>query len=191
MRAAAGRRWELSLPEWVEELAPFSSGPYPTVEERMGVVLALARRAVSETVGGPFAAAVFEAESHRLVAAGVNLVFAAGSSVAHAEVVALVMAQQELGSHHLGAPGLPACELVTSTEPCAMCLGAVPWSGVRRLVCGAREEDARAVGFDEGDKPERWPEALAARGIEVLRDVSREAAREVLRRYHAAGGRRY
>jgi tRNA(Arg) A34 adenosine deaminase TadA len=79
-------------------------------------------------------------------------------------------------------------ELVSSTEPCAMCLGAVVWSGVRRLVCGARERDARAVGFDEGPKPEPWIGALAARGIAVLRDVGREASVRVLEQYAAQGG---
>lgn len=69
-----------------------------------------------------------------------------------------------------------------------MCLGAVMWSGVRRLVCGARGADAEAVGFDEGAKPAAWPEALERRGILVLRDVCREQAAAVLRDYHASGG---
>jgi tRNA(Arg) A34 adenosine deaminase TadA len=69
-----------------------------------------------------------------------------------------------------------------------MCLGALPWSGVARVVCGARDADARAVGFDEGDKPADWVEALQARGIEVLVDVEREAAAALLRDYVARGG---
>ena len=83
---------------------------------------------------------------------------------------------------------LPAHELVTSVEPCAMCLGAVPWSGVRRLVCGARGEDACAIGFDEGAKPADWVRGLESRGIEVQRDVLRAAAVAVLRRYVEEGG---
>ena len=35
-----------------------------------------------------------------------------------------------------------AFELVTTTEPCAMCLGAIPWSGLSSVVCGARDQDA-------------------------------------------------
>jgi tRNA(Arg) A34 adenosine deaminase TadA len=46
--------------------------------------------------------------------------------------------------------------MVVSTEPCALCLGAIPWSGIRRLVCGARDEDARSIGFDEGEKVPYW-----------------------------------
>lgn len=83
---------------------------------------------------------------------------------------------------------MPVHDLVTSCEPCAMCFGAVPWSGVRGLVCGARDEDARAIGFDEGPKLESWVRALEQRGIEVVRDVHRVVARRVLEDYAIAGG---
>ena len=65
---------------------------------------------------------------------------------------------------------LAQCTLYTSTEPCAMCLGAIPWSGVRSVICGARDEDARAIGFDEGSKPDDWIKSLKDRGIGVCRD---------------------
>ncbi|MDO8932870.1 MAG: hypothetical protein Q7U97_10785, partial [Rhodocyclaceae bacterium] len=91
-------------------------------EARMGFVLELARDNVAAG-GGPFAAAVFEQESGRLLAAGANRVVANHCSSAHAEIVALSLAQARLGNHDLGAAGLPACELVTSAEPCLMCLG--------------------------------------------------------------------
>jgi tRNA(Arg) A34 adenosine deaminase TadA len=69
-----------------------------------------------------------------------------------------------------------------------MCFGASPWSGVRRLVCGARDEDARAIGFDEGPKLADWITALNDRGIAVLRDVLRDEAVGVLKDYIEAGG---
>ena len=154
----------------------------------MRLVIRLAEQNVRRKTGGPFAAAVFEAASGRLVAVGVNIVVAAHCSSAHAEILALSLAQQKLGTYDLRAAGVPAHELVTSVEPCAMCLGAVPWSGVRRLVCGARGEDACAIGFDEGAKPADWVRALESRGIEVQRDVLRAAAVAVLRRYVEEGG---
>ena len=122
------------------------------------------------------------------MAPGVNLVVPLGCAVAHAEMVAIVIAQRLMGTHDLGGAGLPPFELVTSTEPCAMCLGALPWSGIRRLACGARDEDARAVGFDEGDKPANWPGLLERRGIGVTRDVRRGEAAAVLRQYVDNGG---
>ncbi|MGC9360154.1 MAG: deaminase, partial [Anaerolineae bacterium] len=113
------------------------------------------------------------------------------ASWAHAEMVALALAQQTLGTYDLRSEGAPRCALVTSAEPCAMCLGAVPWSGVQQLVCGARDEDVRAIGFDEGHKPADWVAALEHRGIVVLRDVLRDEAAAALRAYAAQGGAIY
>jgi tRNA(Arg) A34 adenosine deaminase TadA len=72
-----------------------------------------------------------------------------------------------------------------------MCLGAIPWSGVRRLVCGARGDDVCAIGFDEGAKPADWVGELRKRGIEVVQDVLRQEAQDVLRQYAEAGGKIY
>ena len=157
----------------------------------MELVITLARKNVDEGTGGPFGAGIFEMLTGRLIAPGTNMVMSANCSVAHAEIVAMMLAQKRMGSYDLGADRLPAMELVSSTEPCAMCLGAVVWSGVRRLVCGSRDADARKVGFDEGSKPEDWIGALEARGITVVRDVEREAAVRVLEHYLAQGGMIY
>jgi len=181
-------RFVLRLPDWVEVLLSDSERVYPTIEERMQLAVDLARRNVQHGTGGPFGAGVFDMETGKLLAPGVNLVVPLRCSTAHAEIVALTIAQQRAGSFDLGSSGLPPYELVSSTEPCAMCLGAVPWSGVRRLVCGARDEDARRVGFDEGAKPGDWVASLEGRGIAVLRDVCRTAAVAVLEQYRSAGG---
>jgi tRNA(Arg) A34 adenosine deaminase TadA len=69
-----------------------------------------------------------------------------------------------------------------------MCLGAIPWSGIRSVVCGARDEDARSIGFDEGHKPPDWINSLDSRGISVVRDVLREQAKAVLLEYRERGG---
>lgn len=138
--------------------------------------------------GGPFAAGVFD-QNGGLIAVGVNRVVPASAAIAHAEMVAIAAAGQQLGSWNLGDHG-PA-QLVSSTEPCAMCLGAVPWSGVSSLVTGARDADARAVGFDEGDKMSDWVSLLEARGIAVTRDVLREKSVNLLNRYAEQGGEIY
>ena len=173
------------LPRWAT--SPLEGlGALPDVEARMALVLQLAAATVTHSSGGPFAAALFTLGDGRLIAAGVNLVLATRAPVAHAEIVAIALAGSRLGTHDLAQAG--PIELVTSCEPCAMCMGALPWAGVSRLVCGARDEDARAVGFDEGDKHPDWPDRLQARGIEVVRDVGREEAAEILRRYAEGGG---
>ena len=123
---------------------------------------------VERGTGGTFGAAIFERESGRLIAPGVNLVVGSGCSVFHAEMVAILVAQRIVGGFDLGAGG-GLYELVASTEPCVMCLGAVPWYGVRSLLCGACGEDAEEIGFDERTKPDQWVRSLEKRGIVVTR----------------------
>ncbi len=179
------------LPVWVDDFLKSEPACFPTVEARMGFVIRLASHNVETGSGGPFGAAVFERDSGLLVSVGVNAVIASHCSHAHAEMVALALAQQQRGTHDLSSPDLPAHELVTSCEPCAMCMGAIPWSGVKRVICGARDEDARAIGFDEGAKPDNWQAELAARGVEVLTGIRRNEAVAVLQRYAETNGMIY
>lgn len=172
----------LSLPSWLDEVNA-ASHQFGDDEAAMAFAVALSRRNVADG-GGPFAALVLSAEGE-LVAAGVNRVVPARSSLLHAEMLALLLAQQRLGTHDLAAAG--RFSLVTSCAPCAMCLGAIPWSGIARLVCGARGEDAEQVGFDEGDKPGHWQARLQSRAIVLREDVGRHAAVQVLEEYKESG----
>jgi tRNA(Arg) A34 adenosine deaminase TadA len=143
---------------------------------------------VAHGTGGPFAAGIFDTQTGRLIAPGVNLVMSLNCSIFHAEVTAILSAQKRLGTFDLGIPQLSPMEIVCSSEPCMMCLGTILWSGIKRLVCGARHEDAERIGFDEGPRPENWPEALEKRGVQVLRNVLRDRAVSVLRIYRDSGG---
>jgi tRNA(Arg) A34 adenosine deaminase TadA len=127
----------------VEECLGDPGRTYPTEEDRMRLVIEFSRSNVDHEIGGPFGAGVFDLETNRLIAPGVNLVTTSNLSAADAEIVAIMVAQRVVGHVDLGGPGHPPYELVASTEPYAQCFGSVPWSGVRRLVCGARDEDAR------------------------------------------------
>ena len=157
----------------------------------MELVTRLAQLNIDYGTGGPFGAGVFRLDTQELVSPGVNLVLSSKSSIAHAEIVAIMMAQQAVGSHDLGAIGLHSHELVTSCEPCGMCLGAISWSGIRQVMCGARGSDAEAVGFDEGPKPVNWVTQLEQRGITVTLDIGRTNASSVLQRYVQKGGEVY
>ncbi|WP_425400992.1 nucleoside deaminase [Aeoliella sp.] len=182
---------EVTLPAWVESFLPPVDHLYRSDEERMDLAINLARKNIEQGTGGPFGAAVFDLDSQTLLAPGVNVVVSTKWSGGHAEMVAFAMAQQLVGSHDLGGEQHRRYEIVTSCEPCSMCFGATPWSGVKRLVCGATEADARAIGFDEGPKPENWIEALHSRGIEVIEGVRRAEAAQVLRDYATTGGHIY
>jgi len=177
----------LRLPQWLGTLVAQGDLTLASTESRMRFAIELARQNVERRTGGPFGAAVFEAASGQVVGVGVNLVEASSCSMAHAEMIAIALAQQAVGRYDLSAAD-DVYELATSTEPCAMCLGAIPWSGLRRVICGAHGEDAAAIGFDEGAKPADWVGELRRRGIEVIRDVLRDEAQAVLQQYAKAGG---
>ena len=78
-------------------------------------------------------------------------------------------------------------ELFTSCEPCAMCLGATLWSGVSRIVCAATKDDAQSIGFDEGPVYKSSYDHLVSCGVQVTRNVMREEAASVLKRYGSSG----
>jgi tRNA(Arg) A34 adenosine deaminase TadA len=177
----------ITLPPWAGSAVDWARR-YERDDEKMRVAIALARLNVEHETGGPFGAAVFASDTGRLVGIGVNSVVRLNSSTLHAEVVALMLAERQLASFSLAAPGLPRHELVTSCEPCAMCLGATLWSGVRRLVCGATREDATRLGFDEGPVFPASYEYLAHAGIEVAHEVCRAEARAVLELYRSRSG---
>jgi len=179
--------YSITLPKWMSDFLSEKNEIYPSLEERMALAIKLSANNIKND-GGPFGAAVFERESGRLIAPGINLVLQTNCSVVHAEIVAIILAQQKLATFDLGAEGQPDYELVTTTEPCAMCLGAIPWSGISSLVCGARDADARNIGFDEGDKPDEWIKKLESRSIAVTRDVLRDKARAVMQKYVDEGG---
>ena len=177
----------LDLPDWVPaellQLPEF----LPDLEARMAAVLRFARLNTKNQTGGPFAAGVFEHDSGRLIVIGVNRVVPLSCSSAHAEIMALSLAQQRLGVYDLGGPGMPAHQLVVNWSPCAMCFGAVLWSGIRSLVIAGADSEMEAItGFDEGPMPEQWRKELAKRGIELAEGMLREEALADFRTFAAS-----
>jgi tRNA(Arg) A34 adenosine deaminase TadA len=181
------REVRIAYPQWVAERVPWAAR-FATEHDRIGLAIDLARWNIEVGAGGPFGAAVFERESGRLVAVGMNLVVPLANSALHAEMMAFMMAQARLGSYTLAADGMPEHELATSCEPCAMCLGATLWSGVRRLVCAATRDDASRVAFDEGPVFTESYDYLRDRGIEVRHGVRRAEAAAVLELYQRRSG---
>jgi tRNA(Arg) A34 adenosine deaminase TadA len=177
----------IACPAWVDDVLDWER-TYDDDEARMSVALTCARENVLRETGGPFGAAIFDGDSGRLVAVGVNLVVPLDNSSLHAEIVAFMMAQATLGTYTLQRPDLPPHELHTSCEPCAMCLGAVLWSGVRRVVWSALRADADSIRFDEGPVFAASYEYLRVRGIAFEGGVLRPEGQEVLRLYGERGG---
>lgn len=172
----------VAMPEWLSEEMSRRPTVYPDLAQRVRLVIEFSRLNIEHDTGGPFAAAVFEEESGKLVSLGVNRVVPTCVSSAHAEFTALALAQQKLATFDLGGAGLPAHQLVVNWRPCTMCFGAVIWSGVRSLaLAGSGVAVEEITGFDEGPMMDNWVEELNQRGITVLDNLDIDAALEVFR----------
>ena len=180
---------QLTLPDWLRH-ALDDDRVYGDDESRVALAIDLARRNVENATGGPFGAAVFTSDG-QLVSVGVNRVLPQNCSVAHAEMMAYMLAQARVQRSRLNENG-ERFVLATSAQPCCQCYGATFWAGIDELLIGARSADVEELTeFDEGPLPADWIGELEARGIAVRRDILRDAARGVFLRYRELGGARY
>src|SRR4249919_2695299 len=174
-----------TLPSWVHDEVD-ADRIYTDADSRIALAIDLSRRNVAHGSGGPFGAAVFN-EAGRLIGIGVNRVVPSQCSSAHAEILALSCSQQRVQRYRLNEDG-GRITLATSSQPCAMCYGALIWAGINELLIGANNDDVQMLtGFDEGPLPTDWIGELEQRGIGVQRDLLREHARDVLRTYGEIG----
>jgi guanine deaminase len=102
----------------------------------------LAAKNVETARGGPYGAVVVK--NGEVVASSGNCVTCNLDPTAHAEVMAIRLACEKLGSFQL-----TGCTLYTSCEPCPMCLGAIYWARLERVFFACNRHDAAAAGFDD------------------------------------------
>jgi tRNA(Arg) A34 adenosine deaminase TadA len=177
----------ITWPEWIHDTVTFGTR-YATDDDRMRLAIALARQNVQRGTGGPFGAAIFERSTGELLSVGVNSVVRLNNSTVHAEMLAITMAEHRIGSYTLAGSESTSYELFSSCDPCAMCLGAILWSGLRRLITGADRDDATALGFEEGPVFPQSYVYLQERDVAITRGVLRRDAAEVLELYRRQGG---
>jgi guanine deaminase len=111
-------------------------------EKFMRMAIELAEHNVKQAAGGPFGAVIVK--DGMVVARSANKVVAQNDPTAHAEISAIRLACQELGTHIL-----EGCTIYTSCEPCPMCLGAIYWARIDNIYYGNTKADAAGIGFDD------------------------------------------
>jgi guanine deaminase len=92
--------------------------------------------------GGPFGAVIVK--EGKIIATGVNRVTDHNDPTAHAEVNAIRSACNVLNTFDLSG-----CDIYSSCEPCPMCLGAIYWARLSKLVFANTKKDARDIKFDD------------------------------------------
>lgn len=105
----------------------------------------------------PFGAVVVDAGGQVIATFGNNSLPPEGDPTQHAEMRAVAAAFRAVG-----AEGMVGSTLFTSAEPCAMCSGAVYWTGVDRVVYALSER--RLLGLT-GDHPENPTFSLPCREV--------------------------
>ena len=129
--------------------------------------IALAEASI-EAGGGPFGAVVVHQGA--VIGEGSNQVTASHDPTAHAEVEAIRNACKKLGGF-----SLENCTIYTSCEPCPMCLGAIYWARLDRIVYANDRHDAAAIGFDDRHIYEQLAKPIESQAIPVRRLLSDEA----------------
>ncbi|OQP52726.1 nucleoside deaminase [Niastella populi] len=108
----------------------------------MQAALDLARKGMNSGIGGPFGCIIVKGDT--IVGKGCNSVSSTNDPTAHAEVVAIRDACNNLQTFQL-----TDCEIYTSCEPCPMCMGAIYWARPKKVYFGATRHDAADAGFDD------------------------------------------
>jgi guanine deaminase len=129
-------------------------------ESFMREAIQLSVEAVRTGKGGPFGCVIVR--GGKVVARGNNKVTSTCDPTAHAEVVAIREACKSLGAFQL-----TDCVLYTSCEPCPMCLSAIYWARIPKVLYGNTRPDAAAIGFDDDFIYQEVPLAPEKRRIEM------------------------
>ncbi len=110
------------------------------LQHLMSLAAADAYEGMKKGDGGPFGAIVCQGE--RIVSTAHNSVFLLTDPTAHAEITAIREACRTLGRLHL-----EDCTLITTCEPCPMCLSAIFWAHIPAVYYSCTRQDAEEIGF--------------------------------------------
>lgn len=110
------------------------------MNDYMKIASDLANNNLKTNAGGPFGACIVK--NRKIIGKGSNNVLLKKDPTAHAEIVAIREACENINSYDLSE-----CELYTTCYPCPMCLSAIIWSNIKVVYYGNTKEDAESIGF--------------------------------------------
>ena len=132
-----------------------------TREERfMQEAIELSKKGMLKKEGGPFGCVIVKDDV--VVGRGNNKVTSSNDPTAHAEVVAIRDACNNLNSFQL-----TDCEIYSSCEPCPMCLGAIYWARPKAIYFANNREDAADAGFDDSMLYDEMKRSITERIIPI------------------------
>lgn len=136
--------------------------------QHMRRAIALSQEMMETNQGGPFGAVITRGD--QIIAEGFNKVTSSNDPTAHAEVTAIREACKAEGDF-----SLEGCTIYTSCEPCPMCLAAIYWARISRIVYANSRIDAADIGFDDDFLYQEIPLPLDQRSIPTEQVLGDEA----------------
>jgi guanine deaminase len=130
---------------------------------------------------GPFGAVI--ARDGNIISEACNSVVLSHDPTAHAEVLAIRKASEVLKTHDLSD-----CIIYASCEPCPMCLGAIYWSGIKKVVYAAGRKDAETAGFSDSQIYDEIALDPSKRTVSFIH-VDTKESREVFRHWNDFDGK--
>ncbi|WP_131194248.1 nucleoside deaminase [Lichenihabitans psoromatis] len=130
--------------------------------------VALSKSNMEQGRGGPFGAVIVR--DGVVIGEGWNAVTSSNDPTAHAEIIAIRRACEAVGSF-----SLDGATIFSSCEPCPMCLSAIYWARMGRLVYANTRHEAAAIGFDDAFLYDEVPKDAADRSLPTEHMVSPEA----------------
>ena len=142
----------------------------------MEIAKELSEDNLKTNIGGPFGACIVK--DGKIIGKGFNHVIENMDPTAHAEVMAIRDACQNIQSHDLSG-----CELYTSCYPCPMCLSAIIWANIKKVYYGNTKEDAANIGFRDDFIYDFINNKMEDKEVLDLKQMNREEVIEVFKKY--------
>ncbi len=150
----------------------------------MHAAIESAREGIQQEEGGPFGASI--AKDGQLVSVAHNTVLKDQDPTCHAEMNAIRQACQTLGTHILDG-----CTLYTTAEPCPMCLSAILWARINKVVVGVDRDCAKKFGFDDSHFYDQVALPPDQRELETEQGVMSTECEEVFEQWQQRAGQLY
>ena len=147
------------------------------MNEFMKVAKELSSDNLITNVGGPFGACIVK--NGQIIGKGSNHVLKNNDPTAHAEIMAIRDACNNIGSYDLSD-----CELYTSCYPCPMCLSAIIWSNIKKVYYGNTKEDAEEIGFRDNFIYDFIKNDCSTKSILDLESMDREETIKTFNQYN-------
>ncbi len=146
-------------------------------DEAMMMAIERARETMNKNFGGPFGAAIVDANGEIVVISS-NSVLRDNDPTAHAEVNAIREACKKLGTYDLSGYVLYA-----TGHPCPMCMSAIIWANIKKVYFGCTPEDAEKIGFRDDFIYRFINDGCTDKGVMEIIPHEREACLELFKEY--------